>query len=363
MNSKERVIAALERRTLDRVPLDLVCGGPNSAHEDLCRYFKVSNDDQLRSKLNIDIRGVGPRYVGPVDRAPGGNLGLATEFGGTEYMKCDYARSGGIAGTYSDIVGLRPLQKCTSLKDIEDYPWPDIEWFDFSNIRTDCNKHQKYAIMFGGWTPLLSRVFELFGMKTALINLHTRPDLIHAVIKKTTDFYYEVFDIALSNAEGGIDIAGFGDDFATQEDLMISPNIWRSFIKEPLSRLFSLGQKHNVYIFFHSCGAVRRIIPDLIEIGLDILFPIQPRATGMDPAELKEEFGDRLAFWGGVDVQRTLPFGTTEEVRREVRERIRILGAGGGYILSSSHNLEKHFPLQNILAMYDEAMKVSLISQ
>jgi uroporphyrinogen decarboxylase len=136
--------------------------------------------------------------------------------------------------------------------------------------------------------------------------------------------------------------------------------MWRDYCKEPLARLFGLGKKHGAYVYFHSCGAVRKVLSDLVEIGLDILFPVQPNAWGMDHRELKAEHGDRLAFWGGIDVQQVLPFGTPEDVRQAVRERIEILGAGGGYILSSSHNLLKAFPLENIVAMYDEALKTKL---
>lgn len=353
MNCKERVIASLERREIDRVPLALACGGPNSAYEKLRLHFKAENNEELLLKMNIDIRTVSLRYVGP----PLGDAGIATLFGGTEYMRCDYSRSGGIAGTYSDGLGIRPLQNCTTVKEVADYSWPKIEWYNFDEIKENCRRHREYAVVLGGWAPLLSRVFELFGIKTAFINLYRRPNLIREVIKRITDFYYDLYDTALSRAEGGVDIVGFGDDFATQHDLMVSPKMWQSFCKQPLARLFSLGKKHDTYVFFHACGAVRKIIPDLIEIGLDILFPVQPRAKDMNHAELKEEFGDCLAFWGAVDVQKTLPFGTPDDVRREVRERIKILGSEGGYILSSSHNLLKHFPLENILAMYDEAIK------
>jgi len=350
MNSKERVIATLERRMVDRVPLDLQCGGPNSAEEKLCRHFNVKNLDELKSKMNIDVRYVFPRYAGPPDR------NVWEEFGGTVIVWCDYSPLPQ-AHTYSDDIGTRPLQNIATVKEIANYPWPEIEWYNFDEIKNDCKRYSKYAVMLGGWSPILSRVFELFGMKTALINIYRRPNLVREVINRITDFYYELFDTALSSASGGVDIVGFGDDFATQYDLMINPDVWRSFCRRPLARLFSLGEKHDVYVFFHSCGAIRKIIPDLIGIGLDILFPVQPRAKGMNHEELKAEFGDRLAFWGGIDVQKTLPFGTPKDVRREVRERIKILGDGGGYILSSSHLLLKDFPLRNILAMYGEAVK------
>ena len=230
--------------------------------------------------------------------------------------------------------------------------WPKADWFNFDFLKEYCKQYQNFAVMLGGWSPILSRVFELFGIETTLTNFYRRPNLIRETIRRITNYYYELYDTAMSIAGDRIHIAGFGDDFATQQDIMISPEMWRDFCKKPLARLFSLGKKHNVYVFLHACGAVRKIIPDLVEIGLDILFPIQPSAKGMDPLELKTEFGDRLAFWGGIDDQTVLPFGTPEEVRQYTRERIKILGSGGGYILSSSHNLLKHFPLENILAMY-----------
>jgi uroporphyrinogen decarboxylase len=194
-------------------------------------------------------------------------------------------------------------------------------------------------------------------MEKGLTYLYDRPDLVHATIERVTGFYYEFYDTALRAAQGGVQIVGFGDDFATQRDLMLNPAMWRSFCKASWARLFSLGKRHGAHVFFHSCGAVRSVLPDLIEVGMDALFPVQPNAEGMDHRELKAEFGDRLAFWGGIDVQYVLPFGTADEVRRHVGERIDVLGAGGGYILSSSHNLLKAFPLENILAMYDEAAR------
>lgn len=358
MNSRERVQAALQRRWIDRVPVDLTCGGPNSAIDALLSHYQTEDVAELRVKMGIDIRHVSPRYIGPADQAPIGIAeGTTTVFGGTEYLQCDFDGSGGIAGTYADGLGSRPFKHFNSVKEIEAYSWPKLGWFDFSSLKEDCRQNSEFGVICGGWSPIVSRVLELFGMEKGLLNFHDRPDLIRATIKRTTDYYYELYDTVLKAADGGIQIIGFGDDLATQRDLLISPAMWRDFCKEPMARLFSLGKKHGVYVFFHSCGAVRSIIPDLIEIGLDILFPVQPKAWGMDHRKLKAEFGDRLAFWGGIDVQQVLPFGTPEEVRRYVRERIEILGAGGGYILSSSHNLLKAFPLENILAMFDEAMK------
>ena len=358
MTSKERVIRAIERQEIDRIPLDLGCGGPNSAINKLYSHYGTEDGEELRKIMNIDIRHVGPRYVGPTRRDfIGWDSETDTLFGGTEYMNIDYDGSGGIAGTYADELGHRPFRDFKSVDEIEEYSWPSLDWFDFTSLTEACERLQEYAIILGGWAPIISRVLELFGMERGLTYFYDRPDLIHKTIEKVTDFYYEYYDAALTAADGGIQLIGYGDDFATQRDLLLSPAMWRDFCREPLARLFSLGKKHNVHVFFHSCGAISSIIDDLVEVGLDVLYPVQPNAYGMDHRELKERHGDKLAFWGGIDVQHVLPFCTEEEVRRHVRERIEILGAGGGYILASSHNLLKAFPLGNILAMYDEAMK------
>ena len=356
MTSKERVLLSLERKETDRVPLALSCGGPNSAINTLLEHYRAENSDELMSTMGIDLRSVAPRYVGPDGMAPiGTEGGEATVFGGSEYVSCDFDGSGGIAGTYADDVGLRPFQNFESVAEIESYVWPDIDWFDFSHLKSECAGYSDFFVRCGGWSPMLSRVFELFGMEKALTNLYDRPDLARATIEMSVDWYYKFYEKALQAADGGIDIIGFGDDVATQRDLLVDPAMWRDLCKEPLARLFELGKKYDAYVYFHSCGAVRDIMDDLVEIGMNILFPVQPRATGMDHRGLKKRYGESLAFWGGIDVQHILPFGKPDEVRRYVRDRIDVLGDGGGYILSSSHNLLKAFPLQNILAMYDEA--------
>lgn len=358
MTSRERVTKALQREEIDRIPLDLGCGGPNSAIDKLYSHFGTADGEKLRKVMNIDIRHVGPQYVGPSGKNfIGWDTDTDTLFGGTEYMNVDYEGSGGIAGTYADELGHRPFRDFATVDQIEEYSWPSTEWFDFSSLPEKCERQREYALVLGGWSPIVSRVLELFGMEKGLMYFYDRPDLIHKTIEKVSDFYYDYYDAALTAADGGIQVIGYGDDFATQRDLLLGPEMWRDFCREPLARLFSLGKKHGVFVYFHSCGAVSSILDDLVEIGLDVLYPVQPNALGMDHRELKERHGDKLSFWGGIDVQHVLPFGTEEEVRRHVRERIETLGAGGGYILASSHNLLKAFPLANILAMYDEAMK------
>jgi len=151
-----------------------------------------------------------------------------------------------------------------------------------------------------------------------------------------------------------IDIAYFGNDFGTQRGLFISPPMWQTFIREPLKRFFDVSHDCGCKVMKHSCGALRDIIPWLIEDGVDILDPIQVAAAGMDLAGLVQDFGADLCLHGGVDTQRTLPFGSTDDVRAEVRSYLDLTREHGGYILCGSQEFIEDIPLDNILGMYDE---------
>jgi uroporphyrinogen decarboxylase len=151
-----------------------------------------------------------------------------------------------------------------------------------------------------------------------------------------------------------IDVVCVGDDFAGQQAPLISPALFRASIKPYLKRYFELiKRKTSAPLHLHSCGAVRDLLSDLIDIGVDIINPVQVSAAGMDPAVLKKKFGKSLSFWGGIDTQRILPYGTPEDVRNEVTRISRILGKGGGYVLNPVHNVQPDVPPQNILAMYE----------
>jgi len=181
------------------------------------------------------------------------------------------------------------------------------------------------------------------------------------------DFVYQLFDrqceIGLKNLAKFYDAVGDrvsvvymgGTDFGTQTSLLLSPNTYRKLYKPFHARVNAWVHQHTPWkTFFHSCGAIFPLIPDLIEAGCDILNPVQCSATGMDPQKLKDTFGDRVTFWGGgVDTQKTLPFGTPDEVRREVAERIKIFNRGGGFVFNPVHVVQAGTPVENLLAMYE----------
>ncbi|MGE5527536.1 MAG: uroporphyrinogen decarboxylase family protein, partial [Patescibacteria group bacterium] len=154
---------------------------------------------------------------------------------------------------------------------------------------------------------------------------------------------------------GRIDFLHIADDYATQRGLLMSLAMWREFFREPTRRLVEMAHAFGAKVLFHCCGAVHDLIPELIELGIEVLDPVQTSACGMEPARLKEEFGRSLAFHGGVNTQHTLPHGTVEDVRREVFRLRETLGRGGGYIMAPCHLIQSDVPLENILALYEAA--------
>jgi len=173
-------------------------------------------------------------------------------------------------------------------------------------------------------------------------------------LHKTMNFHLQA---GLRFIDEGVDLIWTGDDFGTQQGMVIPPAVWREFFKERYAKLFSEFKRRNpaIKIAYHSCGNILPIISDLIEIGLDILNPIQPRA--INPEELKKKFGKRLCFWGGVDIQYALPFGTPKDVEEEVKLRLSQLDANGGLILSPAHNVQYDTSVENVLAFYEAAKR------
>jgi uroporphyrinogen decarboxylase len=344
MNSRERVLGALQHQNTDRIPVAR-CHGfwiPET-RQSLMTRFKLRGEDTLDVLLKFDVQWLETVYRGP-------DLGL-----NTDNLPIGIWGSPEGVYTYSQQIN-RPLANVQTIKQIETHHWPSIEWFDFSTVRCLAERYQDYAVVAPrSWSPIFSRIADLCGFETALIFLHTEPALIEAMVEKITEFNCSFYANLLDSAPGLIHILLVGDDPAGQDRMLMNPNVWRRFFKPALKRIFGIAKSRNVLVMYHVCGNCRAIIPDLIEIGMDILMPLQISARDMDPAELKEEYGRDISFWGGVDVQQFLPLANPNQVRQEVRRLIDILGKNGGYVLSSSHNLLDDIPIDNILAMYDES--------
>jgi len=349
MTGKERVLKAIGHETTDRVPVDF--WATKEAEKKLFSYFNLEDREALLEKLGIDVRQVFPEYIGPPLRSfPDGSK--------EDIWKI--RRKGIRAGnaTYNEIT-FYPLSGATSIGDIEKFDWPAPDRFNIAGMDAVCNRHEKYATVLcderTNRTTVLHQGIYLREMEQIMLDIALNPDFVHALFRRISRFYLNLNRQVFESAKGKIDILLVGDDIGTQNGLLLSPGQIREFILPYLREYTGLCKDYGVKAMFHSCGAIREVIPDLIDAGFDILNPIQVRATGMVPAELKKEFGERICFHGGVDVQKTMPCGTVDEVRKEVRERIDVLGKNGGYILAPTHNFQADVPVENIIAFYKEA--------
>ena len=346
MTPRERVLTAVDRRMPDRTPADY------KAEPDVNRYMmddlKVDNYEDLLRRLEVDIRRLEPRYVGPPYRTF--EDGVFEDYWGIRSKRLKAAH-----GSY-DMHVHTPLWDARSVKDLAEHPWPTPDFFDYSVMREQCARYRGYAVMYEG-ADLFTRPCILRNMENVLVDMIERPEMAHYLFQKFTDFYCEDITRALEATTGGFDIYCEWSDYGTQRALLISVPMFREFIAPYLKRLIDVCHAGGVKFMAHSCGAIRPIIPDLIAVGIDVLDPIQVTAAGMEPADLKRDFGNKIAFHGGISTQRTLPFGTPQDVREAVRDRIATLGAGGGYILAASHDISADTPPENIMAMYDPSLR------
>jgi uroporphyrinogen decarboxylase len=259
-------------------------------------------------------------------------------------------------GSYSSAIAKRPFAEIDSVKDIESYPWPDPSWLDYDALAAEMELYPDKAIIAPDWSPVFGNVCEFFGMENALVNLILQPKLIEATIEKIVEYYLARNRLLFERCKGKFDIFLFGDDFASNQGLMISLETWRKFFKKPMQKLIDLAKSYGLKVHNHCCGAMHELIPEFIEMGIDELEPCQFHLSGMSAEKMNREFGKHITFYGGIDTQFTISFGTTEDVRKKVRENMEIF-RNGGYAVGSDHTFLPEFPLENILALHDEGKK------
>jgi uroporphyrinogen decarboxylase len=251
-----------------------------------------------------------------------------------------------------------PLADVEDPAALDDYPWPKLEWFDFDAVDAQLRRYSDYAIMTapGVASPgVLNTAQFLLGMERTLIDMLTNPAFFRALLQRILAFNLEFIQRLYDVAGDRIDFFRIGEDYGTQRGLLFGKRQWHEFIRPTLVEMSRIAKRYGAYYYQHSCGAVRELIPELIAVGVDVLDPLQVRAAGMVPGELKAAFGDRLCFSGGVDEQELLPRGTPDEVARTVRDLIDVMGPGGAYFLGPTHNFQADIPTENILAMYRAA--------
>ncbi len=351
----ERVEMALAHREPDRVPFDF--WAVPEVWEKLHLALGVgetdgdasSGDEAVLRLLGIDCRMVAPRYRGALAR----ELPDGTHIDAWGTHRRNVTNQFSTYGEYAS----HPLAEAETVADVLNWDWASPDDWDVSGVREQCERlnsgtryHLRYEV--GG---IFEWSWALRGFERFLLDLVENPDVACAIMNRFTDIYIENTLRVIEAAGGLLDMVYTYDDVGTQNALLISPRMWRKYILPRHQRLNSAirAARYPVKIMYHSCGAIFPLIgPFIDEMGIDVLNPLQPRAAGMDMARIKGEFGDRLSFHGAIDIQRTLPHGTPDEVQAEVRERCDLLGRGGGYICTSAHHIQADTPLENIIAMY-----------
>ena len=368
LSSRERVLRTLNHEEPDRVPLGI--GSSGSAISDGI-YFQLKDrlgiegdispwryghgdnyyDTRIFDALNTDIRHV---CLGPSDRS-------------ILKMREDEINEWGVriekVGPLLEMVS-NPLEHAT-LADLDDYPWPDPYDSDSWRIKglrqaaKDLFENGDFAIATRSPSRgLFETALQLRGFQRFMLDLMIDKKFAHKLVGKILDVLLAFYDVLLSQVGDYVHIVETQDDYGTQESTLLSPELFREFFKGPLKRLSDLirSKAPRAKIYFHSCGAVSTLIEDFIDLGIDILNPVQPLAKGMDTKHLKARFGDRIVFYGGIDLQRAL-IGTPEDVDREVRRRICDLAPGGGYILAPANLVTVDIPVDNVLLLCELALK------
>ena len=246
--------------------------------------------------------------------------------------------------------------EATSVEEVEAFEWPDPAYLDFAPVRARIAQARAHGlcIFSGMWSPFFHVVADFFGMENYFIKMYTHPAVVEAVTEHVVHFYLEANARFFAEVRDAIDVFFFGNDFGTQQDLLISPKLFRKFVLPYFIKLTTQAKGHGYRVVLHSCGAIERVIPWLIDAGVDGLHPLQALARGMDAETLARKYRGSLTFIGGVDTQRLLPFATPDEVRAEVH-RLKAL-FGPQYVVSPSHEaLLPNVPPENVRAMAEEA--------
>jgi uroporphyrinogen decarboxylase len=351
--SRERFQAAMNHRIVDRVPVDFLATA--TVAENLKRHFKVNTERELLDILNTDFYYLSFRDMSQNESCLPFYKGPKLSFTETE-RTCPLGirfRRKVLADKFgADEAISGPFENITSTREILDHKWPKPDWFDLNPLLKECEDFSGRVIIGGFWSALFSDCFRMYGFQNFLMDLLMRPDFIKTLVDRTTEFYLEMNEYMFSTLKGKMDIFFLGSDFGSQQGLMFGTDIWLEIYYENYKKLFALAKSYGLKIMFHSCGSVSPLIPYFIDLGVDILDPVQTTAGNMDPKMLKEKFGDKLVFHGAIDTQKVLPFRKPEEVADHAREMIQILGRNGGYIFAPCNNIQSDTSMHNIEALY-----------
>lgn len=359
MNSRQRVRALFNHESTDRTGFWL--GHPADETKkiygralgiDVANYRDVSEngllateidqaDIELASALDSDLFWCSPEIMAGTWKHPQGKPMFDVSAGKARH-------SLGQAGVFAD---------CTDVREIERFDWPDIKYLDLDPFVEQVRQANKsgMAVVGGMWMSFFHVLCDFFGMENYFIKMYTHPAVVEAATEHLVDFYLQANKKCLDAVGDQIEAVFFGNDLGSQADLLISPDAFNKFILPYFSRIIDQAKSYDLKVMLHSCGSIKKILPALIEIGIDALHPLQAKANGMTAEDIARECHGKVLFVGGVDTQELLPFGTAEQVYDQVMRLKDIFGPG--WIVSPSHEaLLPNVPIGNVLAMRDAAL-------
>jgi uroporphyrinogen decarboxylase len=381
MTSRERVQKTLNHEIPDRVPIDLggfQTGIHKKAYEQLIAYLGIKDEikildpvqqlvvpcEKVLERFHVDTRYIcahGPdSFKGKIElNTRDGQLwhDLKDEFGVVWSMPDDQQ-------LFMDI-STHPLANA-SIEKIENFPWPDgSDKTRFTGVRESTLKlrdQTPYAISTGIGGVVYEICWYMRGLEQWFTDMLENPKFCEAMLDQTLKFWLDYYTGFLAEVGDLVDVVMIGDDLGGQAGPMFSPKFYRDVVKPRQKKLVQhIKSLTLAKIWYHTCGSVLELIPDLIDNGIDILNPVQISAKNMNPELLKEKFGDRLSFWGGaIDTQHILPFAKPSEIREHVRKNVEIFKQGGGYIFNNVHNIQYGVPAENIVALFDAAYEFGI---
>lgn len=346
MTRRERVLHAMRRKVPDRVPMEF-----ELCPLQLARFRKETGSDNPAEYFGFEVKTV---EVKPTVK----RTDFSSWLGDTSKIRVDEWGIGWFSteGSYHFEDMIHPLAEAQTVDDIVKYPFPDLEKdYRYDGVKEEVEEYhrQGYAVA-GAVTPVGGTIFwppyKLRSMENLLMDFRTNLPVAEALLERTAEITRAM---AMKFAACGVDIIHTADDLGTQRGLLISRQLFQKLILHKMAGVVESAKRVNpdVLVYFHSDGNIVEVIPDLIDIGIDILNPLQPEC--MDVDWVKKEYGRDLSFWGTIGTQTTLPFGTPLEVKRVVRERIENVGKGGGLLLAPTHVVEPEVPWENIMAFVE----------
>lgn len=364
MKPRERVLTALRHEEPDRVPMNYHGDGNMSrrmkehfgieGNESRACWLTGNEDPRLLRALDCDMRTLVPDYVGPpIEGNDDGSF--INVFG--EHLLIEESESGAGYFMYPTL----PLADAETAADVDNHPWPQADWFDFSTIKDQIEQFDEYALVAGdmGTLDCINRCLTLFGHDRVMIGMATHDAALLRAFEHISNFYYEYMSRFLEAGRGRIDIAYYGEDLGVQAGPRIGLAMYRDLIRPLWKRHIQLAADKGCFVMEHCCGSAREWYPEFIDMGIQVHDTVQIYTANMDPTELKAEFGAHMCFHGGISIQNVLETGTPESVAREVRRVIAALAPGGGYILAPTHWIQSGTPVENVLTMYEVAKEYS----